>query len=469
MSQGTLASVKPSGIVTVALLIAAAIGLGVMPAPPNVDGRVMPMLAILLLTVGLWATAPIPQYLTALGFFALCLAFDVAPLRAVTSGITSSALWLVAGGLMIGVAADRSGFGAYVAQRFFGVFRGSFAGLVGAVLLGSTVLSFLVPASMGRLAIVVPVVIALAKDAGYERGSRGFLALIMITVAGNFLVSQGVLPANLLNIMIVGSGEALYGLQVSYVQYLWLCAPVLMVVKAFIIWGATCWLFPAPVPALGARGEGATKPAMSAQAKTVAVILTAAIVLWSTDFLHGFAPGWVALAAGVACLTPGLKLLTWRDCLDERRVGMLIWVAAVLSLGAVLSSSGAGPLIAKQIIALAGVEGRSALYGYGAIALMTPILTSLCTTGGGIPIIASTVGEIAQLTGMPLETAILTIVAGQSVVFFPYTTAPIVFGLMLGGISTRDALRYMVPIALISLVTIVPLNALWWWWIGALP
>jgi 4-hydroxybenzoate polyprenyltransferase len=39
---------------------------------------------------------------------------------------------------------------------------------------------------------------------------------------------------------------------------------------------------------------------------------------------------------------------------------------------------------------------------------------------------------------------------------------------MMGKVSQREATRFTLILALLSCVIIIPLNALWWWLIGAL-
>ena len=214
----------------VALLIAST------PAPAGMPQQAMVALGLIAMTVLLWATMAIPQPAAAVLFILLVLVTGAAPPQAAASGFLSSSLWLVFGGLLIGTAAERTGFGRYIARRFLGRFRGSYGALAFGAIVGSTMLSFLVPSNMGRLAITVPVVLALANDAGYRLGSSGHIGLVLIAVVGNFTVAQGVLPGNLLNIMIVGAGETLYGLHVTYMHYLLLCGPVLGLAKAVVVW-----------------------------------------------------------------------------------------------------------------------------------------------------------------------------------------------------------------------------------------
>ena len=75
-------------------------------------------IALTVLTIGLMATNALPEFIYASLFFAIALIFQIAPTEAVFSGFRSGAFWLVAGGVILGLAADKTGLGKVVAQVF---------------------------------------------------------------------------------------------------------------------------------------------------------------------------------------------------------------------------------------------------------------------------------------------------------------------------------------------------------------
>jgi di/tricarboxylate transporter len=469
MRSGRLPSrvlgIAPWRIAVVAVGAAMALAVALVPPPAGAPAQAMVALGLTVMTVVLWATMAIPQPIAALLFLGLVLATGAASPSITVSGFLSNSLWLVFGGLLIGTAAERTGFGRFIARRFFGRFRASYSQLILGLIVGTTILSFLVPANMGRIAITVPIVMALAKDAGYELGSPGYVGLVVTAVIGNFTVALAILPANLLNIMVIGSGETLYGIRVSYMEYLLLCAPVLGLVKALIVWRAVVWFYPAAPPRLDAD-VGPDR--LGLEAKRVAAILGCAILLWATDFLHGVRPGWVALGAGLACLSPGIGVLAPAEGLDRAKLLVVVWVGTVLSLGAVLTESGASRLVSEALAALSG-GGKSPIYGYFAIAYLSSLLTNLATLGGAIPMVAATVGDISAATGLPVKTGIMSVAAGLSALFFPYVAAPVVVGLAMGKVSMAAAARFMIFASVLTWLIVIPLNAAWWRWLGALP
>ncbi len=71
----------------------------------------MPLIAILL-----WATSLLPEYLTALLFFAAVAVVHAAPPDVLFSGFQSEAFWLVLGGFVIGSAIRKVGLADRIAR-----------------------------------------------------------------------------------------------------------------------------------------------------------------------------------------------------------------------------------------------------------------------------------------------------------------------------------------------------------------
>ena len=77
------------------------------------------------LTIGLWATGVLPEYLTALLFFALAMVFGVAPAATVFAGFASTAFWLVLSGFVLGIAIRKTGLADRVARALTARLSGS--------------------------------------------------------------------------------------------------------------------------------------------------------------------------------------------------------------------------------------------------------------------------------------------------------------------------------------------------------
>ena len=74
--------------------------------------------------------------------------------------------------------------------------------------------------------------------------------------------------------------------------------------------------------------------------------------------------------------------------------------------------------------------------------------------------------HFADATGWPLKAVLMTMAVGYSTILLPHMVPPVVVGFQLAGIKFRDAMRFIVPLALCSIIVLIPLDYLWWHLIG---
>src|SRR5215475_2205046 len=239
------------------------------------------------LAILLWATSVLPEYLTALLFFAAIMVFRAAPAEVVFSGFQSEAFWLVRGGFVLGAAIKKDGLADRIARVLANSLSGSWLKMIVGVILLTYALAFVMPSNMGRITLLMPIVMALADRAGLREGSQGRTALALAVGFGTYELSASILPANVPNLIMTGAAERAYGVQFNYLPYLFLHAPVVGILKGILIIACLRWMFPASPQPL-ARDAERTK--LSAAEKRLAVILLATLALWVTDSVHGIRP-----------------------------------------------------------------------------------------------------------------------------------------------------------------------------------
>jgi di/tricarboxylate transporter len=465
VSRRTVKQVLLQGLLLAGIASAAA-AVALLPAPPDAP-QAMIGFAIVVSSVAIWATNALPTLAAGLLFFALAFAAQVAPPLALLSGFWSNAAGLVIGGFVIGAAAERSGLGRYIARRLMQHLLSSYPRSILGILAGTGALSFVLPSTMGRLSITLPIVMAVAKEAGYAPGSNGYIGLITTAVAGNFMTSYAILPSNLTNVIALGAVESAHGLQIHYVEYLLLCGPVLGLAKALLFWLATIVLLPAPPPQMA---TGPAEPVLlSGAAKRLGIVLVLTILLWATDFLHGIKPGAVAIGAALLCLLPPVALANLRESFDLTKLTAILFLAVVLGVATILTSSGAGGVTAKFIGDLVSLEGRSASFGFALVSFLSAFISIPATVVGSIAIVNPMMGSIATSTGLSIKAGFIAEMTGLQMIFFPFQTVPIMVGLMMGRVEAKSVLRLLVPLALVSLAVILPLQILWLRRVGALP
>ena len=452
---------KAQTLLTTAV-VAASVAVYLAPPPPGVSVEMMHAAALTVFTVGLWAVGSLPEHVVGLLFFMLAMALAVAPAQVVFSGFASATLWLVLGGLVMAEAVNRSGLAQRLAGALFNRFALSYAQLVVAVVMASVVLSFLVPATVGRVLLLLPIVMELARRVGFEHDSTGYNGLCLATIVATYQCGTTVLPANAPNLVLAGSAEALYGVQITYAEYLWAQFPVLGALKSLVIIAFVLWIFPAKArPAPVARADAPFTP----EQRRMVLILAAALVFWATDFLHGIKSGWIALAAGITCLLPRVGVMPVA-AFHEVRLGPYFYVGATLGLGLVIQKTGLSDGLGTQLHGVLSLAASADFANFVKLSVLTTF-AGLFTTNPAQPAVLAPLAEyFSQAAGWPLKTALMTIGVGFTTFLLPYQVPPAMVGLQVGALRVMPMLRLALPLAAFSLLVLLPLQYLWWRAIG---
>jgi len=454
--------IRPASLLTAFVVIAAAV-IFLLPVPEGVSPRTMHAGALLVLVMGLWAIGSLPEYLVALLFFSLAILLKIAGPAVIFSGFASGTLWLVLGGLVLAEAVRVTGLGERIARTVLGERTLTYRQLVTAAVLVSVVLSFLMPATVGRILLLVPILAAVAERHGLRPGSTGHNGVLLATILATFQCGTAILPANAPNLVLAGAAETLYNVQLIYAEYLLVQFPVIGLVKGALIVVVTCRLFPAQTRAGEAAEE--LRP-ISVEEKRLLVILIAALALWVTDFIHHVHSGWIALTAAVITLMPRIGAVPVTLFQERVRFGAFFYVGAILGLGSVMLDSGVSAAIGHALLSVIVLERGADAVNFGILSLIATFAGMITTNPSQPALLAPLAGHIAEATGWPIKTALMTIAVGFSTLILPYQVPPVVVGLQAANLSVRSALRVTAVLAFISIVALIPLSYLWWRVIG---
>lgn len=453
-------------------VVMAALIVGIAPGIVGIEERLAAPAAVVVLAIGLWATAVLEVHITALIVFVVVTWLDIATPAVIFGGFAAAALWLVFGGLVIAAAIEATGFGARVAGVVASRLGGSYRRMIYGTVLVCLGLSFLVPAAMGRVVILLPIFKALAHGAGFAEGSRGSDGILLAVTLGTFLPALAILPANLPNMVLLGAMETLYGASVSYVTYFILHFPVLGLAKALLVAEVLARMF-ADQP-LDAAGEA--RPATRARARPwsaaerrLAVILALALLLWATDWLHGVSPGWVALVAAVLCLLPGIGVVDRATFERGISFSSLFYVAALLGVVRLIDESGLADALGQALLHRLPLDPEVPSLSFGAVIGLN-VVTSLVTALAGMPAVLTPIAQpIAEASGFPLLSVLMTQVIGFSCMILPYQSAPVMVALAVARVPVATAIRPSLVIGVLTILALVPLQFVWWRALGWLP
>ena len=434
-----------------------------MPAPEGADAGVMKAAGVVVFALGLWATAVLPEFFTAIIFFLLAVTIGESAPQVVFAGFHSSAGWMVFGGLIIGFAVQTTGLGATIAQRLQRYFGKTYLSILAGIIIVSALMAFLVPSNVARMMILIPIFGAFADRLGFVQGSNGRAAIVLAASAGTFYPGFGILPAAVPNLVLLGAAESIHDIHLTYGRYFLLNFPVIGAVSIITLPFVIRALFP-DQPTLGKSNEA--HETRDIKRRTLSIVLLIALGLWITDFIHGVSPAWIALGAAIYCLLPWVGVLPATTLVERVNLGPWLFIVGVIGMGSVVASSGLGDLIGDRLFAILRLEIGEHARNFAAVSAMGMALGMVATFVGQPAIMTALASNIADATGWPLMTAVLAQIPSWSMALFPYELPALVLAMNLGGIRMAQLVRLMVAMSLLFWIVVLPLQFLWWRFLG---
>ncbi|ADZ90522.1 SLC13 family permease [Marinomonas mediterranea] len=417
-------------------------------------------LGLLVFCAALWATGKVPEFWPAIFLFVFATITNLAPNTVIFSGFESSTYWLLFSGMVFGAAIKHTGLNLRAAGLLGKLVGTTYKGIVTRSALFGLMLAFLIPSGIGRIVLLIPIVVAIIDQLGYEKDSNGRYGILLAAAFGTFLPTFSILPANAPNMLLSGMSEALYSTTFSYWDYLVLHFPVLGLGKVLVTIALILFLFPShdPKNALPERNIAT----LSTKEKQLLVVLTLCFLMWLTDGIHGISSGWVGLAACAICLFPKADL-TSKQCLNKDiQYTTLLFAAGIIGLGAIIAFTGLGESLVNLLTQVAPFSDASLIYNLGLVTGISTIV-GIVTNLAGVPAIITPLAEhLADITGLSTEAILMSEVMAFSSVLLPYQAPPLITAVALGKLPIGVVTKLCLATFLITVLILLPINFVWW-------
>ncbi len=437
------------------------------PAPAGIDPQVIKSAAVIFLAIGLWSTAVLPSSFGSLIFLFVTVVLSIAPAKVVFSGFHSSATWLVFGGLIIGLGVKKTGLDMRLVRSFIANFPKRYFGMIYGVFWVGMALAFIVPSASGRVAVLVPIMVALAKELGFSEDSpssgKGRTGLILAASMGTMVPAFTILPANVPNMALYGAADSVLDIQLAYTEYLWLNFPVMGFFPLLVYPAIIATLF-RDVPSYKEKKE--QKKPWGGEEKRLLILLIIALVLWITDHLHGISPAWVSLGVAILCLLPRVGMLPPSVIGGDINYNPVLFLVGVIGLGAVANHAGLGTLIAENLSSIIEFQKGADFQNYMSISLIS-IIVGLFTTMPAQPsIMVAMASVITDSTGWSQISVIMTAMTAWGIFPFFYQAPPVVVAVALGNLRIIDVTKMLVVYMIFGILLMLPLHFLWGQYVG---
>jgi solute carrier family 13 (sodium-dependent dicarboxylate transporter), member 2/3/5 len=440
-------------------------------APTHHNATARHAIAIAAMTIALWATEAIDHGWAGLIGMFLFWALGVSQFKVAFSGFWNDTPWFLFGALLIGAMASKSRLAHRIAYTIGSRIGASYSRLLLAVILVDFVLTFVMPSGVARVTVLAALVVGLVQALGlapHSNVGRGLL----ITVTYTATIFDKMIMAGSVSILARGIIQQVTQIRVSYGQWFVAFLPA-AVFTILCCWWIVPWLFPPERETLHEgveylRSELAKLGPVSRSEKSCAVLMTAAVALWMTDFAHHLSPSTVALVVGLLAFTPTLGVLTISD-LRTVNVSVICFQAAALGMSRVLADSKGlevlttallswmTPLVTSPLITAAVLYWTACLYH-----IFLGSETAMLSTS--LPAVL-TFAKAHALHVVPVG-MIWTLASGGKI--FAYQGAVLLVGYAYGAFDSMDVLKFGAIFTVVEFAALLGLVWLYWPSIGIL-
>ncbi len=377
---------------------------------------------IFLITIYLWATGIVNISITALFvIFMLMFTNTVTPTQAL-SGFSSSALFLVIVGFLIGLGLVATGLDKRIAHTFLKYCKQERTILLGIVVI-TAFLSMLMSNTTTTL-LMLPIVARIARKSNINKIALFLLTAFSANVGGvGFLIGTppNLIAAEVLNLnfnqwFLYGFPFALLMLPLLYFSFYIQFKPSSKIIKFKL--------------------EKLDK--ISIKEKRAAAIILLALVLWFTSPLHSLSTVTIGLLAGLLLL---LTTYSWKFFQRHTDWGVVFLLGGAISIGNALQTTGAAHWMASSILKASGLQ--TPLFISFGFVVFSLLITQFIQNTATAAIMAPVLVGIAQSLNLEPISLVLPMAIGVSMTFLlPSGTAPNAIMFNKSNIKIKDMVKY---------------------------
>ncbi|KUK24927.1 MAG: Anion transporter family protein [Thermotoga sp. 50_1627] len=374
-------------------------------------------LAVFLFAFVLWVTEPFPPYVTAFVSIILLIITKAWDQKSVLGVFGYDVIWLMVCAFILNSAMENTNLGKRIALGLITKFGHTSRGILLALITANFALSFLIPSTTARAALVLPIALMLAQAYNATPGKSNFGKLLMLfNMQSNEISTSGILTATSANIMAAGFIEKAIGQKVYYSTWLAAAMPVAvagMIVSYFI--GVK--LFP---PEVKEANKKEVMEKLKEQYTSLGriqkdeiralVIFLITVFLWCTDRWHKswfgmqLNPTLVAIIGATLVLLPKVGVIKkWSDV--KIPWDLMLFSCGAYAVGMALDKSGAASFIIKSLLSKVDLTNTT-LFKIYAIVMFIALYSHIIFTSKTVritilgPMVISFAQQIAPILGL---------------------------------------------------------------------
>lgn len=453
-----------------AIVLAAVVWFMGAPQGLSVEGHKALVLFTFMFVLYLTESVPLP--IASLAVVPLAVLGGVVKISVALGSFASTSVYLMVGAFILANAMTKSGLAdrlTYVIMRAIGT---STKAISLGIVLVNIVMAFLVPSSLARTAILIPVCMGIFHIFGQTGRTKFSTGLLLVLTMTNATMGAGILTATVPNPVTVDY-LAKIGQTVTYGQWFMYGFPPALLMT-FFTWWFILHIFPPEIKELPNGDEFvkqklAEMGPLSSVEKRAMLVFILVVVLWATGGWTKINPTIAALAGILLFFIPKFGFMTWAD-VNKNMSWQLIFVAGGgIGLGDILMKTGAAKWFADTIFSMLGLQGTSILFMLVVIMFIIQYMhllfvgtTAMATSF--IPIVmamADTAGVNPMLFALPAA----MIIGGYPLLMF-YNTTPNIAVYGTGLLKVEDFPKVGFVICLVAVIVYSLCATTYWRWLG---
>ncbi len=364
-----------------------------LPTPEGLSPSGQVSLALLALVITLWISECVSPATSAVilvgaavvGLMGKALTPGANPMSSsqalgvMLAGFSSTAVLLVAAALFLAVALKHTGLDKRVALLVMSRVGISPARLtVGAMIVGF-VLALFIPSATARVGAVIPIMVGITAALGLPVSSSLGATLMIVTAQACSIFNIAVKTGAAQNLISLNFMQGAFGHSITWGGWFVTALPFTLGMTV-VLFLASLWLLRPQVPAREdaqerLRQEVAQLGPVTAPEKRLIAVAVILLVMWATEgVLHPFDTTTTTQLGIALLLMPKIGVMHWAQAEKLVPWGTVVLFAASISLGTLLSRTGAAAWLAQVTLGQLGMEALPVVGVIGALALFSIVL-----------------------------------------------------------------------------------------------
>ncbi|MDN5347555.1 MAG: solute carrier family 13 (sodium-dependent dicarboxylate transporter), er 2/3/5 [Clostridia bacterium] len=456
-------------LISVALLII----LSILSPPQGLNTAGLRAIGVLAMAVMLWVTEVLSPVVTGLLIMVLLPLLKVIDFSQSLLGFADSSIWLLIGVFILSAAMVKTGFDRRLAFSLIRLARADARRTIYMVIVTMMILTFIIPTSAGRSALMVPICLGIANAMALKPGSNVAKAMFIAVPYISLVFSSSLMTGALSMVYAVGLFQKVAGYSWNYLSWFVVMFPGALIVS-LLVGPILLKIFPPEIKTLheGAsyiEGELKKLGQPSKDEIKIALLFFLMLLLWVTNFLHHLPVALLSLAVAVLVFLPGIELITWKEAAQKIDWGTVVLFGSSLALAGALKESGAVDWLAR--IAFGWAKG----FGPATMATFVLVITALVRFGFNSVLASTTtmlpvvMAAAATLGINPVWLGMITIIGSDLCLCMPTQSPTNLATYATGYYSIGDMFKAGIWVSLALVIVTVALAMFYWPLVGLTP